>query len=68
MLGWQWGGAGYISVDPEPDNDLLWVDEVAGDADTCLVAMNDIEVQGDAERLLPVLFPPQHPQMDNQAL
>jgi hypothetical protein len=32
------------------------------------VAVHGIEVLGDAARLLPVLFPPQHPQMENQAL
>ena len=32
------------------------------------VAVHGIEVQGEAARLLPVLFPPQHPQMENQAL
>ena len=33
-----------------------------------IVAQNGIAVRGDANRLLPVLFPPQHPQMENQAL
>ena len=33
-----------------------------------IVAVNGIALQGDAKRLLPVLFPPQHPQMENQAL
>ena len=33
-----------------------------------IVAVNGIEVRGDATRLLPILFPPQHPQMENQAL
>ena len=33
-----------------------------------IVAENGIAVRGDAKRLLPVLFPPQHPQMENQAL
>ncbi len=33
-----------------------------------VVAVQDIDVRGDAARLLPVLFPPQHPQMENQAL
>lgn len=33
-----------------------------------VVAANGIELQGEAARLLPVLFPPQHPQMENQAL
>jgi len=33
-----------------------------------VVAVNGIEMHGEAARLLPVLFPPQHPQMENQAL
>ena len=33
-----------------------------------VVAVNGIKVSGDATRLLPILFPPQHPQMENQAL
>ena len=33
-----------------------------------IVAVNGIALHGDAKRLLPVLFPPQHPQMENQAL
>lgn len=33
-----------------------------------IVEMTGIELHGDAERLLPILFPVQHPQMDNQAL
>lgn len=33
-----------------------------------VVAVNGIDVSGDATRLLPVLFPPQYPQMENQAL
>ena len=31
--------AGYVSIDPEPDNDRIWVDEVAGEADTCLAVL-----------------------------
>jgi len=33
-----------------------------------IVDVNGIEVRGDAQRLLPVLFPAQYPQMENQAL
>ena len=33
-----------------------------------VVAVNGIKVSGDATRLLPILFPAQHPQMENQAL
>lgn len=33
-----------------------------------VVAMGGIEVSGDATQLLPVLFPAQYPQMENQAL
>ena len=33
-----------------------------------VVAVNGIDVRGDATKLLPILFPPQHPQMENQAL
>ena len=33
-----------------------------------IVAMNGIDVRGDARRLLSVLFPVQYPQMENQAL
>ena len=33
-----------------------------------IVAVNGLDVRGDATRLLPVLFPPQYPQMENQAL
>ena len=33
-----------------------------------VVAVNGIEVCGDAARILPVLFPAQYPQMENQAL
>ena len=37
------------------------------DADE-VVAVNDMELRGSASDLLPVLFPAQHPQMENQAL
>ena len=33
-----------------------------------VVAVNGIKVSGDATRLLPILFPALHPQMENQAL
>ena len=33
-----------------------------------VVAVNGIDVRGDAAKLLPILFPPQYPQMENQAL
>jgi len=33
-----------------------------------VVEMASIQVSGDAEKLLPVLFPAQYPQMENQAL
>ena len=33
-----------------------------------VVAVNGIEVRGDAARILPVLFPAQYPQMENQGL
>ena len=33
-----------------------------------VVAVNDMELRGSASDLLPVLFPAQHPQMENQAL
>lgn len=33
-----------------------------------VVAVNGIDVRGDATKLLPILFPPQYPQMENQAL
>ena len=33
-----------------------------------VVAVNGVEVCGDAARILPVLFPAQYPQMENQAL
>ena len=33
-----------------------------------IVAVNGIEVRGDARRLLSILFPAQYPQMENQAL
>ena len=33
-----------------------------------IVAVNGIDVRGDARKLLPILFPLQYPQMDNQAL
>lgn len=46
-----WGGdgkaAGYVSVDPEPTNSRLWVDEVAGDAEACLAALRSVaEAEG----------------------
>ena len=37
------------------------------DADE-VVEMTDIEVTGEAVTLLPILFPAQYPQMENQAL
>ena len=37
------------------------------DADE-VVAVNGIKVRGDAAKVLPVLFPAQSPQMENQAL
>lgn len=33
-----------------------------------IVAVNGIDARGDARRLLPILFPVQYPQMENQAL
>ena len=42
---------------------LLGVEDAAE-----VAAVNGIEMRGEAARLLPVLFPPQHPQMENQAL
>ena len=33
-----------------------------------VVAVNGIDDRGDATKLLPILFPPQYPQMENQAL
>lgn len=33
-----------------------------------VVAVNGIDGRGDATKLLPILFPPQYPQMENQAL
>lgn len=39
----------------------------SSDAEETVLA-NGIDVQGDARRLLAALFPPQHPQMENQAL
>lgn len=39
-----WGdpASGYVSVDPEGDGDCLWVDEVAGDAGTCLAVLRSV--------------------------
>ena len=42
--------AGYISVDAEPSNSRLWVDEVAGDAEACLAALRKVaEAEGCGE-------------------
>lgn len=43
---------------------LLFGSETADE----IVAVNGIEVRGDARRLLSILFPAQYPQMENQAL
>lgn len=40
-----WGGrrsAGYVSVDADDGGGSLWVDEVAGDADTCLAVLRSL--------------------------
>ena len=34
--------AGYISGNPEPDEARFWVDEIAGDAETCLAVLRSV--------------------------
>ena len=41
---------------------------VGTEAPAEVVEMNGIQLEGDAEKLIQVLFPVQHPQMENQAL
>ena len=49
-----WGGApasGYVSVDLEGADDCLWVDEVAGDAGTCLAVLRSMAEAAECNEL-----------------